>query len=85
MSKVSAYRFTAILNTVCSNTYRYSCMLLLCIQSRLFLCQLMDVLDLGSLLFVFLLTAVGNLEKTVFGHGFQTQLAEVQKDDTDFL
>jgi hypothetical protein len=31
----------------------------------------------GSLLFVFLLTAVGNLEKTVFGHGFQTQLAEV--------
>jgi hypothetical protein len=35
-------------------------------------------LVLGSLLFVFLLTAVGNLEKTVFGHGFQTQLAEVQ-------
>jgi hypothetical protein len=45
----------------------------------------MDVLVLGSLLFVFLLTAVGNLEKTVFGHGFQTQLAEVQKNDTDFL
>jgi hypothetical protein len=29
------------------------------------------------MLFVFLLTALGNLEKTVFGQGFQTQLAEV--------
>jgi hypothetical protein len=53
-------------------------MLLLCVHSRLFHYQLMNVLVLGSLLFVFLLTAVGNLEKTVFGHGFQTQLAEVQ-------
>lgn len=32
---------------------------------------------LGSLLFVFLLTAVANLEKTVFGRGFQTKWLEV--------
>merc|ERR1712243_206883 len=32
---------------------------------------------LGSLLFVFLLTAVGNLEKSVFGLNFQTNLGEV--------
>merc|ERR1712025_1054673 len=32
---------------------------------------------LGSLLFVFLLTAVGNLEKSVFGLNFQTKLGEV--------
>jgi len=31
----------------------------------------------GSVLFVFLLTAVGNLEKSVFGPSFQTQLKEV--------
>jgi len=31
----------------------------------------------GSLLFVFLITAVGNLEKTVFGNNFQTKLGEV--------
>jgi len=31
----------------------------------------------GSLLFVFLITAVGNLEKSVFGHNFQTKLGEV--------
>ena len=31
----------------------------------------------GSLLFVFLLTAVGNLEKSVFGFNFQTKLGEV--------
>ena len=32
---------------------------------------------LGALLFVFLLTAVANLEKTVFGRGFQTKWLEV--------
>ena len=32
---------------------------------------------LGSLLYIFLLTAVGNLEKTVFGFNFQTKLGEV--------
>ena len=31
----------------------------------------------GSLLYVFLLTAVGNLEKSVFGFNFQTKLGEV--------
>jgi hypothetical protein len=54
-------------------------------MQSLFLYLIKDVPVLGSLLFVFLLTAVGNLEKTVFGHGFQTQLAEVQKDDSAFL
>ena len=29
-------------------------------------------------MFVFLLTAVGNLEKAVFGDAFQTQLVEVR-------
>merc|ERR1712112_819248 len=32
---------------------------------------------LGSLLYIFLLTAVGNLEKSVFGLNFQTKLGEV--------
>lgn len=32
---------------------------------------------LGGLLFTFLLTTVGNLEKIVFGHGFATKWAEV--------
>ena len=31
---------------------------------------------LGSILFVFLLTAVSNLEKTVFGDNFQTKLGK---------
>ena len=31
----------------------------------------------GSLLYVFLLTAVANLEKSVFGWNFQTKLGEV--------
>eukprot|EP00088_Acartia_fossae_P040668 TRINITY_DN42390_c0_g1_i1.p1 TRINITY_DN42390_c0_g1~~TRINITY_DN42390_c0_g1_i1.p1 ORF type:complete len:131 (-),score=22.03 TRINITY_DN42390_c0_g1_i1:117-509(-) len=31
----------------------------------------------GSVLFLFLLTAIGNLEKVVFGANFQTQLKEV--------
>jgi len=31
---------------------------------------------LGSLLFVFLLTCLGNLERLVFGHGFQTKWGE---------
>merc|ERR1739840_34517 len=41
--------------------------------------QLMTILAgfSGSLLFVFLLTAVGNLEKSVFGFNFQTKLGEV--------
>ena len=41
--------------------------------------QLMTILAgfTGSLLFVFLLTAVGNLEKSVFGFNFQTKLGEV--------
>merc|ERR1712128_2630 len=41
--------------------------------------QLMTILAgfTGSLLFVFLLTAVSNLEKSVFGFNFQTKLAEV--------
>ena len=33
----------------------------------------------GSLLYVFLLTAVANLEKSVFGWNFQTKLGEVNK------
>ena len=32
---------------------------------------------LGALLYVFLLTAVANLEKTVFGFNFQSKLGEV--------
>ena len=41
--------------------------------------QLMTVLGgfTGSLLFVFLLTGIGNLEKSMFGSSFQTQLTEV--------
>merc|ERR1711934_1279873 len=31
---------------------------------------------LGSILFVFLLTGLGNLEKIAFGYGFQTKLPE---------
>lgn len=31
---------------------------------------------LGSLLFVFLLTCLGNLERLLFGHGFQTKWGE---------
>ena len=31
----------------------------------------------GSLFYVFLLTAVGNLEKSMFGFNFQTKLGEV--------
>ena len=31
----------------------------------------------GSLLYVFLLTAVANLEKSIFGFNFQTKLGEV--------
>lgn len=40
--------------------------------------QLMTILGgfIGSILFVFLLTAVGNLERTMFGKGFQTQIVE---------
>jgi hypothetical protein len=33
----------------------------------------------GSLLFVLLLTAVANLEKTVFGNHFQTKLGETSR------
>jgi uncharacterized membrane protein YdcZ (DUF606 family) len=33
---------------------------------------------LGSVLFVFLLTAVANLEKTVFGNNFQTKLRKLK-------
>ena len=33
----------------------------------------------GSILFVFLLTAVANLEKTIFGDNFQTKLGELSK------
>jgi len=41
--------------------------------------QLMTILGgfTGSIFFVFVLTAVGNLEKVVFGSSFQTQLKEV--------
>ena len=35
------------------------------------------VISPGSLLFVFLLSAVGNLEKAMFGMNFQTKLGEV--------
>ncbi len=31
---------------------------------------------IGSILFVFLLTAISNLEKTLFGNNFQTKLGE---------
>jgi hypothetical protein len=31
---------------------------------------------IGSILFVFLLTAISNFEKTLFGNNFQTKLAE---------
>ena len=31
---------------------------------------------LGSILFVFLLTSLGNLERLLFGHGFQTKWPE---------
>jgi len=41
--------------------------------------QLLTILGgfVGSLLFLFLLTAVGNLEKLLLGSNFQTQLKEV--------
>ena len=41
--------------------------------------QMMTILAgfTGSLLFVFLLTAVANLEKSLFGFNFQTKLGEV--------
>ena len=41
--------------------------------------QLMTIVTggMGSLLYVFLLTAVANLEKSIFGFNFQTKLGEV--------
>lgn len=41
--------------------------------------QLMTILGgfIGSFVFVFLLTALGNLERVVFGKGFQSQWIEV--------
>ena len=41
--------------------------------------QMMTILAgfTGSLLFVFLLTALANLEKSIFGFNFQTKLGEV--------
>ena len=42
--------------------------------------QLMTIITgfSGSLLYVFLLTAVANLEKSIFGWNFQTKLGEVK-------
>ena len=49
-------------------------------KSALASSQLMTILTgfIGSWLFVFLLTAVANLEKSVFGFNFQTKLGEVR-------
>lgn len=43
--------------------------------------QMMTILAgfTGSLLYVFLLTAVANLEKSIFGFNFQTKLGEVSE------
>merc|ERR1712176_499675 len=48
-------------------------------KSALASTQLMTILAgfSGSLLYVFLLTAVANLEKSIFGFNFQTKLGEV--------
>ena len=42
--------------------------------------QMMTILAgfTGSILYVFLLTAVANLEKSIFGFNFQTKLGEVR-------
>ena len=39
---------------------------------------------LGAILYVLLLTAVANLEKTVFGFNFQSKLGEVSTNQTNF-
>ena len=49
-------------------------------KSALASSQMMTILAgfTGSLLFVFLLTAVANLEKSIFGFNFQAKLGEVR-------
>ena len=44
--------------------------------------QMMTILAgfTGSLLFVFLLTALANLEKSIFGFNFQAKLGEVSRE-----